>query len=430
MDVVAKLQESVADLCQDSASQQEVLGGLVAIVGQISDNVKLVLAAIPNLKTPSPADAASVAEALKDPASRLQALEKYGPDWLDKLIQSEGNLVPVGALADQIFMAQYFAVKADLRNGMAVTPVLPSPIASASAPAAAPLSIGKAASAPLPSLVPTPSTSGTQFPFTAAQAGKHIKFELPRPAKFSRIAADSDIHAWLVRIHEYLTVTGVELNVWVVFAGSYLDRAPLQLWEARKATLAAQPEVLYSWEEFRKWCISSFSVHNRERYALDQLQALYQVGSVAEYKAAHNVLAAQTTLPMQLRISWWEKGLKDHIRSQVKVDPVTYMEFTDIDKAQSAACALDAYRSPASATHSDVTDATSDDDDKSDEDLVVSKRPCLTHSDAEHRRCYNCGRFGHLARACPAKNKVHNEAPMVDHSGHRSPTAAVDGEQL
>ena len=337
-----QLQDSLAEQRQDSAAQQEVLDGLVVTVGQISDNVKLVIGAMPHLKTPGPRDAADVAEALKDPASRLQALEQHGPDWLDSLLQpSGGNHVPVGALTDQTFMGRYYAVKADDRNGMAVTPVLPAPTASASAPllalAPAPLSIGKAASAPLPSLVPTPSTSGTQLPFTAAQAGKHIKFELPRPTKFSRIAVDSHIPAWLVRIHEYLTVTGVEPNVWVVFAGNYLDRAPLQLWEARKAMLAEQPEVLYSWDDFRKWCISFFSVHNRERYALDQLQALYQIGSVAEYKAAHNVLAAQTTLPMQLRISWWEKGLKDHIRSQVKVDPVTYMEFTDIDKAQSAA---------------------------------------------------------------------------------------------
>ena len=94
-DVIAKLQESRADLRQDSASLQEVLDGLAAIVGQINDNVKLelVLAAALNLKTPSPADAAGVAEALKGPTSRLQALENYGPDWLDKLIQSEGNLV-------------------------------------------------------------------------------------------------------------------------------------------------------------------------------------------------------------------------------------------------------------------------------------------------------------------------------------------------
>ncbi len=53
-----------------------------------------------------------------------------------------------------------------------------------------------------------------------AVARKHIKFELPRLSKFSRIAAH--LRAWLVRIHEHLITIGVEQNVWVVFAAFYL----------------------------------------------------------------------------------------------------------------------------------------------------------------------------------------------------------------
>ncbi|KAL3139265.1 hypothetical protein ABBQ32_006030 [Trebouxia sp. C0010 RCD-2024] len=104
----------------------------------------------------------------------------------------------------------------------------------------------------------TPSTVGTPFPFAAALAGKHVKVDLPKPSKFSRIAVDSDIRAWLLRMHEYLTISGIEQNVWVVFASNYLDKAPRQLWEARKTQLAEQPEVLYSWDNFREWCLSSF----------------------------------------------------------------------------------------------------------------------------------------------------------------------------
>ena len=53
-----------------------------------------------------------------------------------------------------------------------------------------------------------------------AVARKHIKFELPRLSKFSRIAAH--LRAWLVRIREHLITIGVEQNVWVVFAAFYL----------------------------------------------------------------------------------------------------------------------------------------------------------------------------------------------------------------
>ena len=38
---------------------------------------------------------------------------------------------------------------------------------------------------------------------------------------------------------------------------------------------------------------------------------------------------------MQMRLLWWENGVKLEIAAQVKVDPLTYK-----DKAQSAACAL------------------------------------------------------------------------------------------
>ena len=183
-----------------------------------------------------------------------------------------------------------------------------------------------------------PSTAGTSFPFAAALPGKHVKIDLPKPSKFSRIAVDSDIRAWLLRMQEYLTISGVEPNVWVVFANNYLDKAPLQLWEARETPMPGQPGALYSWDNFRDWCISSFSVHNHERHAIAQLEKLRQAGTVAEYKAAHDVLAAQTNLPMQMRILWWERGLKDEIRTMCLVDPFTHTEYIDIKKAQSAAC--------------------------------------------------------------------------------------------
>ena len=126
-----------------------------------------------------------------------------------------------------------------------------------------------------------------------------------------------------------------------------------------------------------------FSVFDHERHALEQLENLRQTGSVAEYKAVYDMLAAQTTLPMQLRIMWWERGLKDEIRTMCAVDPLTHKECADIGKAQSAACACDAHLLFDSAvataidpaTHTDASDATSaedDGDDGSDHELPVN----------------------------------------------------------
>ena len=308
---------------------------------------QMLRAALPQLpKAPGPTDTEAVAQLLATKESRKQAVEDFGWKWA--LDVEDKGLLPLPAYRDRDFYNELMAQRKP-SSGMPALPAPPAPVPSASADLLAsanlplsPPAVNKAASDALTALT-------TSSPFSAALASRNIKFELPKPSKFTRIAADSDIRAWLVRIHEYLTVTGVDPSVWVVFAGNFLDKSPLDLWESRKSQLASQPDVLYSWDNFKEWCIKSFSVHNHERHAISQLQNLTQTGSVAEYRAAHNSLAAKTNLPMQLRIHWWELGLKEHIRAQVKVDPETHQEYTDIDKAQSAACALDAHIDASSA---------------------------------------------------------------------------------
>lgn len=164
------------------------------------------------------------------------------------------------------------------------------------------------------------------------------------PKYFSKLGVDSDVHLWLVCVQEYVTLAGFEVSIWAVIASQFLDKVPLQLWEARKAKLVAEnsPE-LYSWQSFRSWCIATFAVHDRERHALNLLMALRQIGTVAEYKAAHDVLAAQTDLPMMQRLIHWEQGLKPEIRDECKFDPVMHTHYMDSAKAQSAAIAIDSH---------------------------------------------------------------------------------------
>ena len=296
-----------------------------------------------------PTDPEGVKHALRNPATRMESARTFGFSWL--METKDNKLWPTSALEDEAFMLHYLEQKklgGKTESASAFQPAASAGLlTSANHQAMAPF--GKTASDSLPANMLAPSIAGTSFPFAAALPGKHVKIDLPKPSKFSRIAVDSDICAWLLRMQEYLTISGVEPGVWVVFASNYLDKAPLQLWEARKTQMCGQPGVLYSWDIFRDWCISSFSVHNHERHALAQLEKLRQTGIVAECKAAHDVLAAQTNLPMQLRIFWWERGLKDDIRSTCSVDPLTQTEYTDIEKAQSAACAYDAHLTSASA---------------------------------------------------------------------------------
>ena len=347
----AKLQEQITDIQNSEAEQRQDAADMRDSLDKLSAGFEefrqLMRSALPQLpRAAGPTDKELVAELLNTKQSRKKAVEDFGWGWA--LDMEQKNLIPLPAYQDRDFRQELMSQQAKAASGMPIPPAVPASnqsaglLASANLAPVSPAAVSKAASDALPALT-------TNSPFSAALAGKHIKFEMPKPSKFSRIAADSDIRAWLVRIHEYLTITGVDPSVWVVFAGSYLDKSPLNLWESRKAQLALQPDVLYSWESFKEWCIKSFSVHNHEMHAISQLEALTQTGSVANYKADHNVLAAKLNLPMQLRIYWWQKGLKEHIRAQVKVDPETHQEYTDIDKAQSAACALDAHIDASSA---------------------------------------------------------------------------------
>ena len=43
-------------------------------------------------------------------------------------------------------------------------------------------------------------------------------------------------------------------------------------------------------------------MHDHENCAITQLEKLRQNGTVAEYKAAHDVLAAKAAVPMEMRI--------------------------------------------------------------------------------------------------------------------------------
>ena len=83
----------------------------------------------------------------------------------------------------------------------------------------------------------------TSLPFATAMAGRHIKFELPRPSKNARIDADSNIQAWLLRVDEYVTISGIDPSAWALWPVTFLTRT---LWHCgRHAKLSSLSNLRY-----------------------------------------------------------------------------------------------------------------------------------------------------------------------------------------
>ncbi|KAA6424326.1 MAG: hypothetical protein FRX49_05538 [Trebouxia sp. A1-2] len=80
-----------------------------------------------------------------------------------------------------------------------------------------------------------------------------------------------------------------------------------------------------------------------------------------------------TISAIDLRIYWWERGLKPEIAAEIKVDPLTYKGYTDIEKAQQAACAYGAHYDPSPSAASRKRDrpvSSSDTDSGADQALT------------------------------------------------------------
>ena len=120
-------------------------------------------------------------------------------------------------------------------------------------------------------------------------------------------------------MHEYLSLMNYDTSSWSVVASQFLGRAPRDIWDSFKAQ--NNLVTAYPWPKFEAWCIATFHLHDQEKSALTKLMSLRQTASVAEYKAAHDVLAAKSKVPTAQRLLFWEQGLEAEIRAEYKLDP-------------------------------------------------------------------------------------------------------------
>ncbi|KAA6423130.1 MAG: hypothetical protein FRX49_07117, partial [Trebouxia sp. A1-2] len=282
------------------------------------------------LPAQGPTDSAGLKAAVADDLAIRASLGKFGPDWL----YSVRELIPMEA--------------------MVKLPVLEALTA-----------VAKAAQAS--ALLPPTSPASISAPSTTASLGQHFKADLPRPEYFRQLDSSVDISRWLLRMEEYLTLMNYDPSIWSVVAAQFLGRAPRDLWDSFKAENGLV--TAYPWPEFKAWCIATFNLHDMEKQALTKLMSLCQTAFVAEYKAAHDVLADKSKLPTAQRLIYWEQGLKPEIRAECKLDPLTHTAYANLAAAHTAAPAVDSHCSSAKKRAGPTAAAAT----------VASKKPRTEH---------------------------------------------------
>ena len=259
------------------------------IMKAIVDTVKLYMAArqqpVTEVTPQGPVEQSAVVTALAGDSAISASLSKFSQKWACHV----HHFWPEAAHVNEELATLWSDHMKDLKG----VPNHPLQSSSEVLPPIPSLAI-KAVSGSLPPVSPVTSFS---LPFGSAVKGKHFKADLPKPKDFSKIAIDADIHRWLMRMQEYLAIAGHDVTVWAVFASQFLDKVPLQLREGARFALLLKTALSFIHGKVSKHGVLLFSVC-MIMTGMSQLMALRQNGSVAEYKAAHDVLATQVDLPM------------------------------------------------------------------------------------------------------------------------------------
>ena len=160
--------------------------------------------------------------------------------------------------------------------------------------------------------------------------------------------------------------------------------------------------------------IDSFCLYDYKQRAVEQLHELCQTGSVADYKAEFDALNAQTSLPMEARMFFWNCGLKPHIMAACTLDPATQTSFRDIAGAQKAALAMDSVhrKSLGSKDGLDYSQGADKDPDAADSNGEHTHPASAddVHRSSRKRKCFKCGKPGHIAANCPEHTRASADA--------------------
>ncbi|CAI5485675.1 unnamed protein product [Closterium sp. Naga37s-1] len=160
---------------------------------------------------------------------------------------------------------------------------------------------------------------GTQVP-APAPAVVSARPRAPEPEPFVPGKRDLPVRRWLFQMEEYLSLCHVNQAEWARHAGMMLRGAAATWWQSCHATIS-------TWEEFSASLTMNFEPVNAIERARDNLAALRQHRSVAEYVNRFRELVLEIPdIPASEQMDKFKRGLKPKIRTEVELRGCTSMD--------------------------------------------------------------------------------------------------------
>ncbi|KAB5588124.1 Retrotransposon-derived protein PEG10 [Ceratobasidium theobromae] len=168
---------------------------------------------------------------------------------------------------------------------------------------------------------------------------------------------------------------------------------------------------LQSWEAFRTAFLLNFDDPAFQLKASDELMAITQTSSVAEYASRFQALSAQVDWNDGTLMAGFKRGLKPHIRAELTKATLFDSGNRTFEEWVTVAIKLDNVlytRLDKTNNYSDRTGNTSNSDLKPRGVLVPEDQKELRRKEG---RCIKCGKPGHQARECRGKWTLEPSTP-------------------
>ncbi|CAI7781216.1 unnamed protein product [Closterium sp. NIES-53] len=255
---------------------------------------------------------------------------------------------------------------------------------------------------------------GTQVP-APAPAVVSARLKAPEPEPFVPGKRELPVRRWLFQMEEYLSLCHVNQAEWARHAGMMLRGAAATWWQSCRATIS-------TWDDFSASLTMNFEPVNAIERARDNLAALRQHRSVAEYVNRFRELVLEIPdIPASEQMDKFKRGLKPKIRTEVELCGCTSMDdmIRVAERFDTINFAVFQRFNGMRMSHMNHAPAARANSPTPMELGMMERQP----RNASNIMCYQCGKIGHIKRNCPNRRSPNEGRGNGQRHGRKNASA-------